>query len=87
MTPGQGVLRGSVGNNLVSICYVLVFFAGLTDFLAAGLTLVIHPLAAVLLALGAMALLLHALAELLQVSQVPFERPGGDPAEKDQKLY
>ena len=80
-------LHGKSGNDLVSICYVLVFFAGLTGFLAAALTLAIHPVAAVLLALGAMALLLHALAELLQVSQVPFERPGWDQAENDPKLY
>jgi hypothetical protein len=80
-------LHGKVGNDVVSICYVVVFFAGLTGFLAAALTLATHPLEAVLLALGAMALLLHALAELLQVSQIPLERPRCDQAENDPKLY
>jgi hypothetical protein len=80
-------LHGKLGNDVVSICYVVVFFAGLTGFLAAALTLAIHPLEAVLLALGAMALLLHALSELLQVSQIPFERPRCDQAENDSKLY
>lgn len=61
------------GNDSASIGYVVAFFVALIAFLAAALTFANHPVPAVLLALAAMALLLHSLAELLQVSQVRFE--------------
>jgi hypothetical protein len=41
-----------------------MFLIGLTSLLAAGLTLPSHPLAAILLTLGAMTLLLHSAGEL-----------------------
>ena len=61
-------------NDLASVYHVGIFVAALTAFLAAVGTLRIHPIVAVLLALGAMSLLLHSLAELLHVSQVQVEQ-------------
>jgi hypothetical protein len=49
--------------DLVPICYVAMFFVALTAFLAAALTLATHPLAAVLLALGAMSIFVHISSE------------------------
>lgn len=74
-------------SNVASIGYVAVFIVGLTGLLASGISLAIHPLTAVLLALGGMAVLLHALAELLQVSQVQLDHPKWDQNGKNPKLY
>ena len=71
------------GDELASMYYVIAFFVALTAFLAAGLTLASHPLPAVLLALGAMTLLLRSLAELLQVSHVRFEPSWWEQDEND----
>jgi hypothetical protein len=75
------------GDELASIYYVIAFFVALTAFLAAALTFANHPVPAVLLALGAMALLLHSLAELLQVSRVRFEPSWWEQGENDSKHY
>ena len=50
----------------VSMAYVIVFLATLTALLAAALAFATHPLAAVLLALGAMTLSVHLLDEFIQ---------------------
>ena len=81
----QSALHVQPGDELASMYYVIAFFVALTAFLAAGLTIAIHPLPAVLLALGAMALLLHSLAELLQVSQVRFEPSWWEQDDNDSK--
>lgn len=77
--------HGKSGNELILICDVALFLVGLTAFLSAALTLAIHPFVAVLLALGAMELLLHSLGELLQVSQVEIEhsRPNRDVSDRN----
>ena len=78
---------GKFDDGILSVTYVVTFVGGLTAFFVAALTLPIHRLTVVLLALGAMALLLHALAELLQVSQVQFKRPGWNRAETDPEQH
>ena len=75
------------GHELASMYYVVAFFVALTAFLAAALTFANHPAPAMLLALGAMALLLHSLAELLQVSQVRFEPSWWEQGENNSKHY
>jgi hypothetical protein len=83
----RSAFHAQPGDELASMYYVVAFFVALTAFLAAALTFAIHPVPAVLLALGAMALLLHSLAELLQVSQVRFEPSWWEQGENDSKHY
>lgn len=56
----------SRGNDGVSMAYVILFLATLTALLAAALAFATHPLAAVLLALGAMTLSVHLVDEFTQ---------------------
>jgi hypothetical protein len=83
----SGFQRMRSEDGLTSMYYVVAFFVALTAFLAAALTFANHPVPAVLLALGAMALLLHSLAEVLQVSQVRVEPSWWEQGENDSKHY
>ncbi len=68
--------------------HVAIFFAALTGFMTGALALPIHPFAAVLLTLGAMVLLLHALAGLLHVRGVHSGvNRGENEADRDSQLY
>jgi hypothetical protein len=83
----SGFERMRSADGLTSMYYVVAFFVALTAFLAAALTFANHPVPAVLLALGAMALLLHSLAEVLQVSQVRVAPSWWEQGENDSKHY
>jgi hypothetical protein len=59
-------LPGESSNNVVSTCHLAVSFVALSAFLTAALTLAIHPIAAVLLALGAMGLVVHVVSTYMK---------------------